>query len=78
MNRTISIVFITIEKVIALAMAKNHSPMSKRNTIIDPLERDFIRLLTDFGFKRVFGSKEHAGILKRFLNALFDVHLTLE
>ena len=52
--------------------------MSKRNTIIDPLERDFIRLLTDFGFKRVFGSKEHAGILKRFLNALFEGEMHIE
>ena len=52
--------------------------MSKRNTIIDPLERDFIRLLTDFGFKRVFGSKEHAGILTRFLNALFEGEMHIE
>lgn len=51
--------------------------MSK-NTIIDPLDRDFIRLLTDFGFKRVFGSKEHAGILKRFLNALFEGEMRIE
>ncbi|MDE7466399.1 MAG: Rpn family recombination-promoting nuclease/putative transposase [Muribaculaceae bacterium] len=37
-----------------------------------PLEREFIRLLTDFGFKRVFGSRKRVGILKRFLNALFE------
>lgn len=43
-----------------------------------PLEREFIRLLTDFGFKRVFGSRKRAGILKRFLNALFEgeMHIT--
>ena len=47
--------------------------MSKRNQdITNPMDRDFIRLLTDFGFKRVFGSKEHAGILMKFLNALFE------
>ena len=45
----------------------------KNNTLFsNPLDRDFIRLLTDFGFKRVFGSKERSGILKRFLNALFE------
>lgn len=46
--------------------------MEKAEETIDPLKREFIRLLTDFGFKRVFGSKEHAGILLRFLNALFE------
>lgn len=38
----------------------------------DPMEKEFIRLLTDFGFKRVFGSRKRTGILKRFLNALFE------
>lgn len=52
--------------------------MSSRKIIQDPLEKDFIRLLTDFGFKRVFGSKEHAGILKRFLNALFEGEMRIE
>ena len=52
--------------------------MSNRPVIQDPLEKDFIRLLTDFGFKRVFGSKEHAGILKRFLNALFEGEMHIE
>ncbi|MBD5262858.1 MAG: Rpn family recombination-promoting nuclease/putative transposase [Bacteroides sp.] len=65
------------QKVIIFAISKSNSPMSK-NTIIDPLDRDFIRLLTDFGFKRVFGSKEHAGILKRFLNALFEGEMRIE
>ncbi len=40
--------------------------------IQNPLDKEFIRLLTDFGFKRVFGSKERKNILKRFLNALFE------
>lgn len=52
--------------------------MSSRKIMQDPLEKDFIRLLTDFGFKRVFGSKEHAGILKRFLNALFEGEMRIE
>ncbi|MDE6741913.1 MAG: Rpn family recombination-promoting nuclease/putative transposase [Muribaculaceae bacterium] len=52
--------------------------MSNRKVIQDPLDKDFIRLLTDFGFKRVFGSKEHVGILKRFLNALFEGEMHIE
>lgn len=40
--------------------------------IINPLDREFIRILTDFGFKRLFGSPEHKGLLLRFLNALFE------
>lgn len=39
---------------------------------INPLDKEFIRLLTDFGFKRIFGTKEHSGILIKFLNALFE------
>lgn len=46
--------------------------MGKSKIIKNPLEKDFINLLTDFGFKRVFGSKEYAGILLQFLNALFE------
>ncbi len=52
--------------------------MDKAEEIMDPLKKEFIRLLTDFGFKRVFGSKEHAGILLRFLNALFEGEMTIE
>lgn len=43
-----------------------------------PLSKEFIRLLTDFGFKRVFGSKEHSEILRRFLNALFEGEMYIE
>ncbi|MDE6153658.1 MAG: Rpn family recombination-promoting nuclease/putative transposase [Muribaculaceae bacterium] len=32
----------------------------------------FINLQTDFGFKRLFGSKKHTHILLRFINALFE------
>ena len=39
---------------------------------LDPLKKDFIKILTDFGFKRVFGTRERSDILKRFLNALFE------
>ncbi len=46
--------------------------MVKKDLRLKPLERDFIRLLTDFGFKRIFGSEEHKGLLIRFLNALFE------
>lgn len=44
----------------------------KVNKFENPLDREFIRILTDFGFKRVFGSPEHKGLLLRFLNALFE------
>lgn len=48
--------------------------MRKKNKeeFIDPLKKDFINLLTDFGFKRIFASAERSNILKRFLNALFE------
>lgn len=32
----------------------------------------FIDLLTDYGFKRIFGTEKHKEILRRFLNALFE------
>lgn len=51
--------------------------MKRQNAIIDPLKKDFISLLTDFGFKRVLGSKEHSTILLRFLNALFEGRMTV-
>ncbi len=44
----------------------------KKKEIPNPLDKEFIRLLTDFGFKRVFGSEERKDILMRFLNALFE------
>ncbi len=52
--------------------------MDRRKVIVNPLEKEFISLLTDFGFKRVFGSREHAGILLRFLNALFEGEMRVE
>ena len=52
--------------------------MAKKKNYTKPLDKEFIRLMTDFGFKRVFGSKENAGILKRFLNALFEGEMRIE
>ncbi|MDE6296304.1 MAG: Rpn family recombination-promoting nuclease/putative transposase [Muribaculaceae bacterium] len=52
--------------------------MNHRDLITNPLEKEFIRILTDFGFKRVFGSKEHSNILRRFLNALFEGEMNIE
>ena len=43
-----------------------------RNQIIELLKRPFMRLRSDYAFKRVYCSPEHAGILKKFLNALFE------
>nr|MDE7496752.1 Rpn family recombination-promoting nuclease/putative transposase [Muribaculaceae bacterium] len=48
------------------------------NGIVDPMTRDFIRVLTDFGFKRMFGSVEHAHLLLRFLNALFEGEMIIK
>ncbi len=50
-------------------MAKKKHPSEDR--IDNPLDKEFIRVLTDFGFKKLFGTEEHVDILKRFLNALF-------
>ncbi|MDE6409282.1 MAG: Rpn family recombination-promoting nuclease/putative transposase [Muribaculaceae bacterium] len=52
--------------------------MIKREPVSNPLDREFIRILTDFGFKRVFGSKERSNILRRFLNALFEGEMHIE
>ncbi|MDE6697770.1 MAG: Rpn family recombination-promoting nuclease/putative transposase [Muribaculaceae bacterium] len=43
------------------------------NTTVDELlGKTFIRLRSDYGFKRAFASPQHAEVLKRFLNALFE------
>ncbi len=52
--------------------------MRQREKNINPLDREFIRLLTDFGFKRVFGTRQHSEILRRFLNALFEGEMYIE
>lgn len=36
------------------------------------LEERYISLLTDFGFKRIFGTKPNKDLLINFLNSLFD------
>lgn len=36
------------------------------------LEERYISLLTDFGFKRIFGTKPNRDLLVNFLNSLFD------
>ncbi len=42
------------------------------NSVDDLLKKTFIKLRSDYGFKRAFGSPEHADVLKKFLNALFE------
>lgn len=37
----------------------------------------FINIMTDFGFKRAFGSEERSDVLIQFLNALFEDKLTV-
>jgi len=36
------------------------------------IEERYISLLTDFGFKRIFGTKPNKDLLINFLNSLFD------
>ena len=36
------------------------------------IEERYISLLTDFGFKRIFGTKPNKDLLIDFLNSLFD------
>ena len=38
------------------------------------LQERYINLLTDFGFKRVFGSEPNKGLLVDFLNTLLPTH----
>lgn len=38
---------------------------------------EYINLQTDFGFKQAFGNEANKGALIRFLNALFEGHLTV-
>ncbi len=42
------------------------------NEVEELLNRTFIKLRSDYGFKRAFASDEHAEVLKKFLNALFE------
>ena len=39
-----------------------------------PLQEKYINLLTDFGFKRVFGTEPNKGLLIDFLNTLLPAH----
>ncbi len=42
------------------------------NSVDDLLKKTFIKLRSDYGFKRAFSSPQHADVLKKFLNALFE------
>ncbi len=39
-----------------------------------PLQERYVNLLTDFGFKRVFGSEPSKRLLVDFLNTLLPAH----
>ncbi|MDE6021618.1 MAG: Rpn family recombination-promoting nuclease/putative transposase, partial [Ruminococcus sp.] len=43
-----------------------------KNTVEDLLKKTFIKLRSDYGFKRAFCSPQNAEVLKKFLNALFE------
>lgn len=49
-----------------------------QDKMIDPLKKEFIRLLTDFGFKRIFSNQQHSNLLIRFLNALFEGEMVIK
>ncbi len=59
----VSIIFINL-----VAQNVNHM----ENTVDDLLNKTFIKLRSDYGFKRAFASEEHSEVLKKFLNALFE------
>jgi len=42
--------------------------------MIFPLQERYVNLLTDFGFKRVFGSEPNKQLLIDFLNTLLPAH----
>ena len=42
--------------------------------MVYPLQDKYISLLTDFGFKRVFGTEPNKRLLIDFLNTLLPVH----
>jgi predicted transposase/invertase (TIGR01784 family) len=42
--------------------------------MVYPLQDKYISLLTDFGFKRVFGTEPNKAILIDFLNTLLPAH----
>lgn len=42
------------------------------NSVDDLLKKTFIKLRSDYGFKRAFGQPAHSDVLKKFLNALFE------
>lgn len=42
------------------------------NTVENLLNKTFIKLRSDYGFKRAFATPEHSEVLKKFLNALFE------
>ncbi len=43
-----------------------------KETVDDLLKKTFIKLRSDYGFKRAFASPEHSEVLRQFLNALFE------
>lgn len=43
-----------------------------KETVDDLLKKTFIKLRSDYGFKRAFCSPEHTEVLRKFLNALFE------
>ena len=43
-----------------------------------PLQEQSVNLLTDFGFKRVFGSEPNKQLLVDFLNTLLPAHHSIK
>ncbi|MDE7421369.1 MAG: Rpn family recombination-promoting nuclease/putative transposase [Muribaculaceae bacterium] len=49
-----------------------------KTTVDDLLKRTFIKLRSDWGFKRAFATPENAEVLKKFLNALFEGKMVIK
>lgn len=43
-----------------------------KDIVDELLNKTFIKLRSDYGFKRAFASPQHAEVLRKFLNALFE------
>jgi predicted transposase/invertase (TIGR01784 family) len=50
------------------------SPQPQSSAMVYPLQDRYISLLTDFGFKRIFGTEPNKNLLLDFLNTLLPIH----
>lgn len=48
-----------------------------KDTVDDLLKKTFIKLRSDYGFKRAFATPKNAEVLRKFLNALFEGRMVI-